>query len=70
MAAGRPAPSSGDYLAALDSAATNPFETPALRQQEQQREAAATAAAAAKAAAKQELLRQVGGGRRGAVGGA
>lgn len=68
MAAGQPAPSSVDYLAALDSAATNPFETPALRQQEQQREAAA--AAAAKAAAKQELLRQVGGRWRGAVGGA
>ncbi len=61
-AAGRPAPSSGDYLAALDSAATNPFETPALWQQEQQHEAAA---AAAKAAAKQELLQQVGGWRGG-----
>lgn len=52
----RAAPTSGDYLAALDSAATNPFETPALRQQEQQQE---QAVAAAKAAAKQELLRQV-----------
>lgn len=54
-AAGRPAPTSSDYLAALDSAATNPFETPALRQQEQQQDQVA----AAKAAAKQELLRQV-----------
>lgn len=50
--------SGSDYLAALHSTGTNPFETPALRQ-EQEQEGTST-----KAAHKQELLQQVGGTTR------
>ena len=58
-AAAAPRLPSSDYLAALDSAGTNPFDAPALRQQEE-REHAAAVAAAQKAAQKQNLLQQVG----------
>jgi hypothetical protein len=54
-----PTGSSSHYLAALDSAATNPFETPVALQQQQPGKGGNVSGGVCKAAAKQELLQQV-----------
>ncbi|KAL4432213.1 hypothetical protein ABPG77_005975 [Micractinium sp. CCAP 211/92] len=65
-----PAGRSSDYLAALDSTSTNPFETPALRRQREEESGAAAFAVAATAVPTLTQAAVPGGSSGGAAAGA